>query len=76
MFLVIITAFANVLYILNKQSLTNEEDALYPRDLETGILNAWLSEYKLGLGSFDTDNFEGSNEGFIWMLWLVGTFLI
>ena len=76
MFLVIITAFANVLYILNKQSMYNNEDALYPHDLETGILNSWIAEYKLGLGSFNTDNFEGDNEALIWLLWIAATFLI
>jgi len=40
------------------------------------MLNSWLTEYKLGLGSFETDNFEGKNEGIIWLCWLAGTFLI
>ena len=43
MFIVIITAFANIIYIFNKQSMALDETPLYERDLEVGILNSWLT---------------------------------
>ena len=42
MFLVIITAFANIIYILNMQRSSKEESALYDDNLSTSIGNAWL----------------------------------
>jgi len=32
--------------------------------------------YKLGLGEFDTDGFAGENQLWLWVIWLMATFLL
>ena len=76
MFLVIISAFANVFYILNFGKMLMHEGALYEHSLESDILNSWITEYKIGLGSFDTSSYEGTNDRLIWLIWFASTFLI
>ena len=37
-------------------------------------MNSLIYSYKLGLGDFDTDNFSG--DGFLWIIFLITTFIV
>lgn len=78
MMLLLILGVSNVMLILN---LNEQEDDLSPRaaysdDTSSNFLNSVIWSYKLGLGEFDTDGFAGENELWLWMIWLMATFLL
>ena len=63
MMILLLFAVANIMQILN---LRNELDESSPREafseeLPNDFLNAIIYSWKLCLGEFDTDGFEGSN---------------
>ena len=76
MFLVIVTAFANIMYILNSQRVHEDEQELYDANVESGFMNAWIMTYTLGFGEFATEGYAGTNTNLIWFVWFFGTFLI
>ena len=76
MFLVIITAFANIMYILNSQRVHDDEGELYADNVNSGFLNSWIATYTLGFGEFDTGGYAGTNVNLIWFVWFIGTFMI
>ena len=76
MFLVIITAFANIMYILNSQRVHDDEGELYADNVKSGFLNSWIATYTLGFGEFDTEGYGGTNVNLIWFVWFLGTFMI
>lgn len=67
--LIAILAFANTFYILGRNS---------DGDNFTGdnVWDAFIFSYKMGLGDFNTDNFNTSDEGLIWFLWFLNTLII
>ena len=71
-YLLVITAFANVLYILNGQ---REGDERLFTDKKTGseVSNAWMGQYMISLGEYD---FEGFDSGYMWAIFFVATFFI
>ena len=62
MFLVIITAFANVVLILNAGKKDHDEEPLFESNMESDIISSWINEYKVSLGTFDTHSFDGEKE--------------
>ena len=40
------------------------------------IWNAIFYSYKFSLGDFDTESFQGEYEGALWILFIVGTFVL
>ena len=45
-------------------------------DLPYDFANAVIYSYKLSLGEFDTDNFEGQHEAVLWLIFASATFLL
>ena len=43
MLLAVITAFANVMYILNSKRLYNDEEQLYDSVFENGFISSWIA---------------------------------
>jgi len=84
-FVVILMAFANALYILNVNRnepdaaiADDEGDLLFEEAVGHPFLDALLNQYMLALGEFGTDNFsaDGSkNSQICWMLFVAATFL-
>lgn len=44
--------------------------------MDNDFFNSFIYSYKLSLGDFFTDTFRGENEGFIWGIFIVFTFLL
>jgi hypothetical protein len=66
--LIAILAFANTFYILGR----NDEENFAGEN----VWDAFIFSYKMGLGDFDTDGFGTVDEGLIWTLWFLNTFII
>ena len=64
-----ILAFSNTFYILGR----NADDGNFTGD---HLWDAFIYTYKMGLGDFDTDNFDTSDETLLWILWFMNTLII
>ena len=68
--LMAVLAFANGFFILSR----NEQENGF---IDNWFYKAFIFSYRLGLGDFDTEGFEGrSDEMLIWVLWFVNTIII
>lgn len=76
MFIVLIFAFANILFILNSQREHDAEQSLYDEPLENGFFNSFINVYTLSHGEFATEGFGGTNSNLVWWVWFIGTFLL
>ena len=81
MLLVAIGATANIYYISNKwmRSYKITEDPefnLIPEGIEDSpISNSLLYAWRLGLGDWDTDPFEGETSTSVWIIFVASTFI-
>ena len=64
-----ILAFANTFYILGR----NSDEENFSGD---NIWDAFIFSYKMGLGDFDTENFNTPDEALVWFLWFLNTLII
>ena len=59
--LLLITAFANIQYIMNEKRMyenpDNPDTWLYSKMSSSKFVSAWLNSYLLGLGEFSIDNY-------------------
>jgi len=76
MMFVVITAFANILYILNTKRIANDEEPIYESQFGDSFASAWVSEFLVGVGYYNFTNFAGEYTGTIWTIWLAGVSLI
>jgi hypothetical protein len=85
--LIAIQVFASAFFILNRERLEVEKDAkgIYPLvfDYENELIktigdteSASIFAYRIGLGDFDFDGFEGTYTPTMYSLWFIGTFVI
>ena len=76
MLILIITTFTNMMYILNQKRILEGGARLYGDDLENEMMNAWLTQFRLGLGDFNTDGFKGENAWYLWGIFIVAVVVI
>merc|ERR1712151_17641 len=72
----VISAFANMMYILNEQRIYEGTQELFEPKVESTLIDSWISMYLLSLGEFELHNFYGVNNGYIWVIFLMATFVI
>ena len=82
----LLTAFANILYVLNTErgeSLRYTKDSQYHNDniyeseiSDSPFVNAIIYSFKLSLGDFNTNGFRGENQGLTWVVFVFATFLL
>ena len=74
MLLILTIAFANLFFVLNN----NTDDSFYSKT-HTGasIVDSLINTYLLSLGNFNLDDYnKGPNVAAIWLMFILGTFLI
>ena len=78
MMLILILAFANIVYIINlaNQDDEEQESADITENVSNGLANALIHTYLLSLGDFDYKNFEGEHQAVLWVLFIAATFLL
>ena len=76
----VINVFANAFFIWNRERKEVEDSAtrIYPKavDDNDGVFNSLVFAYRIGLGDFDFDGFEGSYNKTLFVAWFLGTFII
>ena len=71
-FFIFIFMFGSALYILSMNRESEEEivDSIF----HGWLFNTFINQYLLSLGEFGMDNFEGDNQLFIYLLFILATF--
>ena len=66
--LIAIFAFANTFFILGRNDPDNFSG--------NNIWDAFIFSYRMGLGDFNTDNFDTKDEVLVWIFWFLNTLII
>ena len=62
LFIMVISMFANMMFILNETRIYTSTDPLFSRFIENNARDAWIHQYLLALGEFGDDIvIEGEN---------------
>ena len=72
-FFIFIFMFGSALYILSMNR--KAEDEIVEALFNGWLLNTFINQYLLSLGEFGIDNFEGENQLFIYILFILATFM-
>ena len=75
--LIIVTLYANVLFILNEKREFEGGERLYEHKMGFGydFFDSWINAWLLGLGEFEFD-FKGENSKLIFVCFIIATFMI
>jgi len=83
MLLLLWVAFANVFVLIEKNRAyvidpkTGEPfEAIFSEQSGVGLIDATIYTYLVGLGDFDTDNFNQSDIGMNWVIFILSTYII
>ena len=61
LYVLIVSAFANVLFILNEKKRQEDGESLYEDKMGNQIADSFIGQYLLGLGEFEYGAFSGSD---------------
>ena len=61
LYLLILSAFASVLFIFNEKKKIETGTELFTRKIGNEIIDAMIVQYLLGLGEFEIDQFTGTD---------------
>jgi len=79
MMVILIFAAANLFYIFNSSRASPYTDGnrIFDEDLESmDLFNAVIHSYKLSLGDFATESYQGNGDMSLWLLFLAATVLL
>jgi len=75
LFVLCVFSFAHAVFVLNRNAVAEDQE-LYGPSFGFRPTDAIVNQYLLGLGEFNTDNFENSpNRVLIWIYFILATFL-
>ena len=80
MMAILLLGVSNVMYILNIQNEDLAEDLqqrpIFTMELPWNFVNSVIFSYKLVLGEFDTEGFDGNHAVVLWLIFFGATFLL
>ena len=75
-FFLVITAFSSITFILNERRQIDEGTRIFNEDVDNDVINAFLSMYQIAMGNYYTGLFRGTNQEYLWVIFIAATFLI
>ena len=79
-YILIIVAFANLIYIINIKRIKGRDERIYDKYTDNDVVNSFINLYMIGLGEFSYDNYaeteKDHDRALIWITFLAATSII